>query len=450
MFTFIFGFFHAVNVVSFLLSILLLWMYRSLKQNILVQTASAICIVILALLLPAMLVPRLHLQSEVFCWIQACALNYAFVSLHVHFCLLMARNLIRGMGWEVFGIRDVNQLTGLMVIVSLAIPVAPSVILVAGLISPNSSIGRSQRIANSADPWIYTLVDPRGLYCTVSEPAWLSYRLWFIAFSIPGILFACRLLWEIWSARRESLKVKSTTQYTWVQLGRLLLSILIYLFLAGFSIGNLVESRQLVSLREVMRVENMISFCDDCRARGQLSSDDTCRTICPSLRSFLPGLAGLALFFMYGFSSVAVKFRHYLLRKGKVFPATDRASRLDSQSSVYSGTSRASSPTSVGGGRQRTSHQRRTSGLGEEFALIDEMIGSASVGTGMDTAPTTATTTTATVDTSATASTTSTTPTKAQRLQMRRGSEPFKSTERRRQRMQATSSSSIPEEEGEE
>lgn len=410
------GLFHVINLTSLLLASLLFWMYRAMKQNILVQSASITCMGISVLLVPAMFYNgSLHLVHETFCWIQAVTLNYCFVSLHAHFCFLMLRNLVGVQGWRVFGIRDVNTLTGLMVVLSLVLPVVPSLIVLAGLILPEPPVvtGRirppSSRATAASPLLLSSQIAPRGLFCVVSEPAWLGYRAWFVLFSAPGILCACWLLVRILSSRKESLKARSTTQYGWAQLARLLGAIVIYLLMAGASVlvglsagdepfqlppqpdllGNTLSSSgssssifslssgniNSASISRAFKkgsIRSLLSFCEDCRVRNLWAEQAACRVLCPAFWTFLPCMAGVALFVIYGMGSVAHRF--YATRWGVSSRSGSGRRLLGSQSSFSSCQSHSTggSGASFSRGRyQRLSHQRRTSALGDEFVLSD-------------------------------------------------------------------------------
>lgn len=326
-----FGLFHGLNVGGLVLVCFLFVMYRLARMNVLVRSAAGICALMTVLLAAGLVVPYAHLQSDIFCSVQAVMLNYAHVSLHAHFCFLMMANLFGAKGWKLFGIRDVRKLTGLMVVLSLALPMVSLILVISFLTVQVGGPGEGVHLFGD-------VVERKAFFCTVNEPAWLAYRAWFIAFSGPGITCATILFVEMWRSRQSILELKSTTQFGLLRLMHLFLAILIYLALAVGSVW--VGLSPVVDLKVgPRRVTQQLlgKLCDSDAMVNSNKWGEYRRILCPSVTTYLPVCAGWALFIIYGFGSAA--FRFYRMCWAKITAsnrdiATDK--RHDSVASVNS------------------------------------------------------------------------------------------------------------------
>lgn len=350
-----FGLFHGLNVGGLFLVSFLFVMYRLARMNLLVRSAAGICALMAVLLAAGLVVPYAHFQSDIFCSVQAVMLNYAHVSLHAHFCFLMMANLFGAKGWKLFGIRDVRKLTGLMVVLSLALPLVSLILVISFLTVQVGGPGEGVHLFGD-------VVERKAFFCTVNEPAWLAYRAWFIAFSGPGITCATILFVEMWRSRQSILELKSTTQFGLLRLMHLFLAILIYLALAVGSVW--VGLSPVVDLKVGPRRVTQLFLTRLCERDLMRNAEwsEYRRILCPSVTTYLPVCAGWALFIIYGFGSAA--FRFYRMCWMRVFgagkdTATDK--RHDSLDSVN-----APRKTSV----------RRTSSLSvvDDEIFLDQMM----------------------------------------------------------------------------
>lgn len=330
-----FALFHGLNVGGLVLVSLLYVMYRLVRLNLLVRSAACICALMAVLLVAGLVWPYGHLQSDVFCSVQAVLLNYTHVSLHAHFCFLMVANLFGAKGWKLFGIRDVRKLTGLMVVLSLALPLV-SLILVISYLTQELGPGGGVHLFGN-------VVERKAFFCTVNEPAWLAYRAWFISFSGPGITCATILFVEMWRSRQSILELKSTTQFGILRLMHLFLAILIYLALAVGSVWvGLSPVVDLKVIRKRVGVGLLMRLCDTAEL-SDAKWDEYRRILCPGVTTYLPVCAGWALFVIYGFGSAAFRFYRLIWDRMAGAGRESGEKRNDSIASSHSATPRRTS-----------------------------------------------------------------------------------------------------------
>lgn len=327
--------FHLLNGVSMALTLLLFVMFQAARQNILVRTASIVCLLIGGCMLANFWLGDLHLRSAVYCSVQAVFLNYCYISLHAHFCFLMLNNLAAVRRWRLLGIRDTRALVGLMVGLSLAVPILATIFVLAYSMVADAD-------ASDSVYTVYENIERKGLYCTVNEPALLGYRLWFMLFGGPGIVFALMLLHRTWRSRQVTLHLSRTSQIGKLQLARLMLSVIVYLMLAVASVTIGLSPAE--TRGRSVHVEESIpatsnpyvtpDFCDIC----DHDNDYYCKVLCPGIKTHLPAIIGLMMFIMYGLGSVAFASYARIYRAlfgGKLRDGRD--DRRDSSSSTHSG-----------------------------------------------------------------------------------------------------------------
>ena len=260
--------FHFINLSSMGLSILIFKIFHVMRQNFLIRTSSVICFIISVVMFIKWPLDSLNIRNEVFCSVQALILNYCFISVHAHFCFVMWNNLVAAMGWKIIGIKDPNALVGLMFFVSIAIPVVPTIIILAMSLDPKFLIKKSEIEVTE------NIFDQKAFFCVINEPAWLGYRLWFILFSGPGIAAACFLFYKTIESRQKMLQYSNTSQFGKMQLARMFVAILTYLFVAVLSV-----------VLGFIKTKNHLNYSD-----------------------FLPAAVGFLLFITYGVGSTATEY----------------------------------------------------------------------------------------------------------------------------------------------
>ena len=220
--------FFFLSFVSMILSFLVYIIFRVMKQNFLIRSSSVICLLISAVLFLGWPLGNLHQQSYLYCSAQALGLNYLFISTHAHFSFVMWNNLATAMGWKFLGIKDPTALVGLMFFVSISIPIVPTIIILALNLDPNS-----MEKAHVHKPPTFL---EKYFFCVVNEPAWWGYRLWFILFSVPGIIAASILFKKTVESRRKMIKFSNTSQFSKMQLFRMFFALLAYFVLSILSV----------------------------------------------------------------------------------------------------------------------------------------------------------------------------------------------------------------------
>lgn len=73
-------------------------------------------------------------------------------------------------------------------------------------------------------------------YCVVNEPAWWGYRIWFILFSVPGIIATFLVFLKTYNARRETIRLSKTSQFSKMELARVFFALIAYLVLSILSV----------------------------------------------------------------------------------------------------------------------------------------------------------------------------------------------------------------------
>lgn len=276
------------------LSILVFKIFHVMRQNFLIRTSSIICFIISVIMFLEWPLDNLHIKNEIFCSVQALMLNYFFISVHAHFCFVMWNNLVAAMGWKIIGIKDPNALVGLMFFVSIAIPIVPTIIILAMSLDPKFLIKKSDSEVTE------NIFVTKAFFCVINEPAWLGYRLWFIFFSGPGIAAACCLFYKTIESRRKMLQYSNTSQFGKMQLIRMFVAILTYLFVAVLSV-----------VLGFTKTKNYVNYSD-----------------------FLPAAVGVLLFITYGVGSTATDYYKKIYVSWGHHLGFDIKERMASKSSV--------------------------------------------------------------------------------------------------------------------
>lgn len=295
-------FFFFLSFISMILSFLVYVIFRVMKQNFLIRSSSIICLSISLILFSGWPLNYLHRQNNLFCSAQALSLNYFFISTHAHFSFVMWNNLATAMGWKFLGIRDPTALIGLMFFVSISVPIVPTIIILAMNLDPNS-------MEKTEVDKLPTFLE-KYFFCVVNEPAWWGYRLWFILFSVPGIVAASILFWKTVKSRRKMIKFSNTSQFSKIQLARMFFALLAYLVLSILSV--------------------VLGFMDP-KNKDMINVSD-----------FIPACVGFLLFITYGLGNTANEFyKKIYIKLGKKMGIelttlrTSVSSKSDSLSSSY-------------------------------------------------------------------------------------------------------------------
>lgn len=238
-----------------------------MKQNFLIQSSSIICLLISIVLFLDWPLNNLHKQNIFYCSTQALILNYFFISTHAHFSFVMWNNLVTAMGWKFLGIKDPSALVGLMFFVSISIPIVPTIIILALYLDPNSM---GQLKTNGTGIFL-----EKYFFCVINEPAWWGYRIWFILFSIPGIIAASILFWKTLESRRKMIQFSNTSQFSKIQLARMFFALIMYLILSIMSVVMGFDSKN----------KNIIHLSD-----------------------YIPASVGFLLFITYGMGNTACEY----------------------------------------------------------------------------------------------------------------------------------------------
>lgn len=307
------------------LSILVYKIFQTMKQNYLIRSSSVICVVISLVLLIGWPSGEYHKNNQVYCSVQALILNYCFISTHAHLCFVMWNNLATATGWKFLGIKP-SALVGLMFIISIAIPIVPTLIILAYNLNP-------------PDPVANVVFTKFFFFCVVdSSAAWTGYRLWFILFSFPGIVAASLLFWKTMHSREQMIKYSNTSQFSKPQMVRMFFAIITYLVASVLSVILGLFSTK------TQPDENIITFSD-----------------------FMPPSVGLLLFLTYGLGTTALEYyKNVYVNMGTFFGVEIKDSRSSFSSRRNSTVSTLRKQSSINSNEIRP---RRASQLSES---VDE------------------------------------------------------------------------------
>ncbi len=148
--------------------------------------------------------------------------------MHAHFSFLMWKNLASAMKWKFLGIKDPAALEGLMFFVSVSVPIVPTILILALNLDPNS-MEKAQK--DKAQVFL-----TKYFFCVVNEPAWWGYRIWFLLFSVPGIIATFLLFWYTAASRKETIRLSKTSQFSKSQVARIFFALITYLILSILSV----------------------------------------------------------------------------------------------------------------------------------------------------------------------------------------------------------------------
>lgn len=298
------GIFQGLNLVSLLLVIFLFVIYAYGRRNRLLRSGCLMCAAVSLCLLVNWIRFDTHVFGGAECTLQAVVLNYAYVSLHGHFCFFMVNSCFSALNWSFLGSKRPELRTTLFIIAAWLIPLLPTAFAVWRFLGTNRP----------------PIILARPFYCAIKSPSWPLFRSWFFCFSGPGLFCSFYLLFRTWRYRQTTLHLSKTTQIDKSELFRLLLAISLYLLLIALSVGS---SSRWSSEKLAVKVgrfniadwENPYrtpQYCITCDPSREYS----CAVLCPTLKSYLPVIVGLFLFAMYGFGSVARCFYRRILPFG--------------------------------------------------------------------------------------------------------------------------------------
>lgn len=289
-----------------------------MKQNSLIKSSSIICLILSIVLLIGWPSKEYHKKSTDYCNVQALVLNYCFVSTHAHFCFVMWNNLATATGWKIFGIKPAGLIV-LMHFISVTVPFVPTIAILAYMLN-NQVITKF---------FFFCVVGPNF--------AWVGYRIWFILFSVPGIVAACILFWKTIHSREQMIKFSNTSQFSKTQLLRMFFAIITYMISSILSI-----------------ILGLIS--------SQTDPDDSVIKV----SDFMPSFIGLLLFLTYGLGTTALEYYKKTCDKIKVFFNFGiKNSRSNSNSSQSNSMSNISSSVRRSSINSSDSRPRRSSQLAE-------------------------------------------------------------------------------------
>ena len=280
--------FHIGNLLSTILTIILLIMYQVSNRNRLLRSTCILCFAMNLAVFINFCRGDAHIYGGPDCQLQALILNYFYVSLHAHFCFFMVNSCFAALNWSFFGSKSPEMRTTVLIVASWMIPMLPTVFAV-------------WRFLTDRKPTVMA----RHFYCAVTSPSWPIFRFWFFAFSTPGLFFSFYLLFCTWRYRQMAFRLSKTTQIDKGELFRLFLAIFLYIFLISLSLARSGNSENvkpqyiIPDLKNPFRNPNFCITCD--------RNEYFCSRLCPALKSYLPVLAGCVLFAMYGFGAVASK-----------------------------------------------------------------------------------------------------------------------------------------------
>lgn len=280
--------FHIGNLLSTILTIVLLIMYQVSNRNRLLRSTCILCFAVSLAIFINFCRGDAHMYGGSDCQLQALILNYFYVSLHAHFCFFMVNSCFAALNWSFFGSKSPEMRTTVFIVTSWMIPMLPTIFAV-------------WRFLTDRKPTVM----PRHFYCAITSPSWPIFRFWFFAFSGPGLFFSFYLLFCTWRYRQMAFRLSKTTQIDRSELFRLFLVIFLYIFLISLSLarsGNSEKARPQYLIPDLKNPFKNPEFCVSCDRNEYF-----CSRLCPALKSYLPVLVGCVLFAMYGFGAVAFK-----------------------------------------------------------------------------------------------------------------------------------------------
>lgn len=280
--------FHIANVISTILSAILLIMYQVSNRNRLLRSTCILCFAVSLALFINFCRGDAHIYGGPDCQLQALVLNYFYVSLHAHFCFFMVNSCFAALNWSFFGSKSAEMRTTVFIVASWMIPMLPTIFAV-------------WRFLTDRKPTVMA----RHFYCAITSPSWPIFRFWFFAFSAPGLFFSFYLLFCTWRYRQMAFRLSKTTQIDKSELFRLFLVIFLYIFLISLSLsrsGNSETARPQYIVPDSKNPFKNPKFCISCDRHEYF-----CSRLCPAMKSYLPVIVGCVLFAMYGFGTVASK-----------------------------------------------------------------------------------------------------------------------------------------------
>lgn len=320
--------FYTLLATSVLATGVLLISYQRERQNLLLRSC---CLIVLAMY-GIIIAGHIHHggradERDSFCESQAIFLNYCYICIHAHACLMMFNNCYVAMGWKWKIFENHVDRESTLVLLSFALPLL-SVALISFMNMNNKGL---------------ILVHPGPFFCNIVRPRFLLSTIWFMLFSLPGsalsgmhpelyiylYFFLVYLLYKTWRARQRTLAYGNSTQLTLTYLTRLTLSTFVYVCL---SYGTFVPLLLLVNYDPEPLPYQFLpppdtrspwlnpSMC--CIDSPEIGIRYYSRMLCPGAISFFPAFIGISFFLMYGFGAHArAAYKHFA---GKYFCQSKR------------------------------------------------------------------------------------------------------------------------------
>jgi len=301
--------FYTLMVCSMLAAGMLLVSFQRERKNLLLRSCCFLLLLLYTLIATGHIRHSGHADiKDAFCESQAIILNYVFVSLHAHVCLMMLNNCYVALGWRWSLFEKWIDREWALVLLAYLLPmISLFSILYLFFNSPTS-----------------VLIYPRAFFCTIGQPIFWTLTIWFVIFSIVGLSLGSLLLYKTYKARQRVLVFGTDTQITVGYLFRLTLSLAIYSCLAFGSILPILLYPNIMNVpplpMALMPPADLRSPWLNhllCSSRAGSRNEGLAyyqKLMCPTGLSFFPPLLGIALFIMYGLGTSAIEAYRNLMQ----------------------------------------------------------------------------------------------------------------------------------------
>ena len=147
--------FHIANVISTILSAILLIMYQVSNRNRLLRSTCILCFAVSLALFINFCRGDAHIYGGPDCQLQALVLNYFYVSLHAHFCFFMVNSCFAALNWSFSAQKSAEMRTTVFIVASWMILMLPTIFAV-------------WRFLTDRKPTVMA----RHFYCAITSPSW--------------------------------------------------------------------------------------------------------------------------------------------------------------------------------------------------------------------------------------------------------------------------------------
>lgn len=311
-FPFLFYLFHILVWVAIALVTFLFATYQKSGQNVLLRSLCCVLLVSLLMIEGGYIFmgvePYNHESYQDFSIIQAIVLNYCFISAQAHSACMMVNNCLLAMGWRFGEWEKLMDRSLLFLFLSYGLPIIPTFIL--GVMIPE--------YARHITFPFYAFVPANLMFSCCA--------LWLLICAIPGSIAAVYLIFQTIRLRRQTVEMTAHTQISYLQLSRLFVAVVIYLFISLFSAIPLL----LVDPELYKQPDN---FLGSAQLKSPWTNVQLCcpppgederllyytRVRCPGMISYMPALMALGVFLMYGFGTpVRAAFRQISIMTNKI------------------------------------------------------------------------------------------------------------------------------------